>query len=143
MFIDHISMYSDKPEESKEFYEKYFNAESNDGVINDDTKSYFLSFGGGGTAKLEIVENREDLKKLKRNHIDHGFMRLAFMVDSPEEVDEKIAELKKDGYQVLKEPNANADGYYTGVILDPGDNQVEVIYGAPGGTHCPVGKQRK
>lgn len=144
MFIDHISMYSDHPEKTKEFYEKYFKGESNQGIKNEytDTLAYWLSFGGGGTAKLEIV-NRPEISNLGKNHIDLGYLRLAFMQDSQEEVDDLVNQLKADGYQVLKEPALNEDGYYSGVILDPEDNQVEIIYGRPGGLHCPTYKQRK
>lgn len=144
MFLDHISMYADNPEQTKEFYEKYFDGESNHGILNEETgtMSYFLSFGGGGTAKLEIV-NRPDIKQMLKNHIDHGYLRLAFMQDSEEDVDNKIDQLRQDGYQVIVEPHNADDGYYKGVILDPGDNQIEILYGQPGGTHCPVDKQRK
>lgn len=144
MFIDHISMYADDPVKMKEFYETYFDGESNQGFINEDTgtTSYFLSFGGGGTAKLEII-NRPDIQKMQKNHIDHGFLRLSFMQDSEEDVDEKVEELRKAGCQVIREPRIAEDGYYSAVILDPGDNQVEIIYGRPGGLHCPVDKQRK
>ena len=37
MFIDHISMYSDDPKKTKEFYEKYFGGESNQGITNEYT----------------------------------------------------------------------------------------------------------
>lgn len=144
MFLDHISMYADDPEKTKEFYEKYFGGESNHGIINEDTgtMSYFLSFGGGGTAKLEII-NRPEIKNMQKNHIDLGYLRLAFMQDSEEDVNNKIEELREAGYQIIKEPRIAEDGYYSGVVLDPGDNQVEILYGQPGGTHCPVNKQRK
>lgn len=144
MFIDHISMYSDDPEKSKEFYEKYFDGESNGGIKNDetDTISYFLSFGGGGSAKLEIVK-RPEINNYKKNHIDLGYMRLSFMQFSEEEVDKKVEELREAGYEIIQEPHISTDGYYKGLILDPGDNQVEIIYGKPGGSHCPVDKQRK
>lgn len=144
MFIDHISMYSDNPEKSKEFYETYFDGESNEALKNDetDTFSYFLSFGGGGSAKLEIIK-RPDIQRFKKNHIDLGYLRLAFMQDSEDGLKKKVEQLRNDGYQIIQEPHIGSDGYYKALILDPGDNQVELIYGRPGGLHCPVDKQRK
>ncbi len=142
MFIDHISVYSDDPRKTKEFYETYFGGESNQGIKNEesDTIAYWLSFGGGGTAKLEIIERPEE-EKMGENNLD--YLRMAFMQDSKEEVDNKIKELEEAGYQVLKEPAETEDGYYSGLILDPDDNQIELIYGRPGGLHCPTYKQRK
>lgn len=47
--IEHIAMYVDDLEGAKEFFEKYFNAKSNEKYhnIKTDFQSYFLSFDGG------------------------------------------------------------------------------------------------
>lgn len=143
MFIDHISMYADHPEKLKTFYENYFGGESNQGYKDEKTGqlSYYITFDGGGTAKLELI-HRPNMDALSKHHIDLGYVSLAFRLDTKEDVDNKIETLKKDGYVVLDMPHETEDGYYSARVLDPEDNRVELVYGLPGGLHCPVDKQR-
>ena len=56
MRIEHIAMYVNDLEATKDFFVKYFNAKSNSGYHNETTDfySYFLSFDGG--ARLEIMK---------------------------------------------------------------------------------------
>ena len=60
MKIEHIAMYVNDLEKTKDFFEKYFNAKSNSGYHNQKTdfRSYFLTFDNG--ARLEIM-NRPNL----------------------------------------------------------------------------------
>lgn len=53
MHIEHIAMYVNELEKTKEFFVKYFNATPNEGYHNktSDSRSYFLSFDN--EAKLE------------------------------------------------------------------------------------------
>ena len=55
MRIEHVAMYVNDLEKTREFFVKYFNAKSNDGYhnIKTDFRSYFLSFDDG--ARLEIM----------------------------------------------------------------------------------------
>ena len=55
MNIEHIAMYVDNLEKTRDFFVKYFNASSNSGYHNKTTnfRSYFLSFDNG--ARLEIM----------------------------------------------------------------------------------------
>ena len=41
-------------------------------------------------------------------------------------VNEKLKELKNDGYKILKGPRKTGDGYYEFETLDPDDNRIEV-----------------
>ena len=55
MHIEHIAMYVNDLEKTREFFLKYFNATSNEGYHNKTTdfRSYFLTFDNG--ARLEIM----------------------------------------------------------------------------------------
>ena len=55
MRIEHMAMYVNNLEKTKEFFVKYFDAISNEGYHNKTTdfRSYFLSFDDG--ARLEIM----------------------------------------------------------------------------------------
>lgn len=62
MRIEHIAMYVEDLEKTRDFFVKYFNAISNEGYHNKKTdfRSYFLSFGDG--ARLEIM-NKPQMEK--------------------------------------------------------------------------------
>ena len=55
MYIEHIAMYVNDLEKTKEFFIKYFGASSNEIYHNKKTdfKSYFLTFDSG--CRLEIM----------------------------------------------------------------------------------------
>ena len=62
MRIEHIAMYVEDLEKTRDFFVKYFNAISNEGYHNNKTdfRSYFLSFGDG--ARLDIM-NKPQMEK--------------------------------------------------------------------------------
>lgn len=125
MKIEHIAMYVDDLEKTKEFFIKYFNAKSN-GLYhnkNTDFKSYFLSFDEG--TRLEIMTRpvlQDEEKFLQRT----GFIHLAFSLGSKEKVDELTAILKADGFEILSGPRTTGDGYYESCVLDIEGNQIEL-----------------
>lgn len=123
--IEHIAMYVNDLEGAKEFFEKYFNAKSNEKYNNIKTgfQSYFLSFDGG--ARLEIMSKpnvEEDNKAL----IKTGYSHLAFSVGSRENVDNLTAQLKSDGFSVISGPRETGDGYYESCVLGFENNQIEI-----------------
>lgn len=126
MKINHIALYTKDLEKLKSFYEKYFNATSNEMYHNPKTglKTYFLSFEDG--ARLEIM-TRPNIEQLKQPLIHNGFIHLAFSVGSKEKVDELTNLLKNDSYTVLSGPRTTGDGYYESCILDPDGNQIEIV----------------
>lgn len=138
MRIDHISIYATDPDVQKDFYVKYFGAIPNRDSLDDNEKSYFLTFDDG--AKLEII-NREDIRRYQKNHIDLGYIRLAFGFGSKDEVDTLVDRLQEDGYQIRHYPRLTKDGYYEAVVIDPDDNQIILSYGERGGVHCPPDQQ--
>lgn len=137
MFIDHLTIYAENPEETKKFYEDYFKGQSSGELVNEETKtpSYYLTFGGGGSAKLEVAERPEGDRYLP--------IKFTFMLDSKEDVDDKVKSLEEAGYKIKRAPHDTEDGYYSGIALDPADNEVEILYGRPGGLHCALNNQRK
>lgn len=123
--IEHIAMYVNDLEGAKEFFEKYFNAKSNEKYNNIKTgfQSYFLSFDGG--ARLEIMSKpnvEEDNKAL----IKTGYSHLAFSVGNREKVDNLTAQLKSDGFSVISGPRVTGDGYYESCVLGFENNQIEI-----------------
>lgn len=125
MKIEHVAMYVNDLEKTREFFVKYFGAKSNEGYHNPKKKfrSYFLSFDG--EARLEIM-NKADQIDSEKNLAVTGFIHLAFSVGSKDKVDELTARLKSDGYEVISEPRTTGDGYYESCILDFEGNQIEI-----------------
>ena len=125
MFIEHIAMYVNNLEKTKEFFTKYFNAKASNIYHNKKTdfKSYFLTFDTG--CRLEIMTKPElvdDKKNLKRT----GFIHIAFSVGSKEKVDKLTEILKSDGYEVISGPRITGDGYYESCIVGIEENQIEI-----------------
>ncbi|MBD7914657.1 VOC family protein [Clostridium sp. Sa3CUN1] len=125
MRIEHIAMYVNDLEKAKKFFEKYFDAKSNELYHNKNTnfKSYFLTFDDG--ARLEIM-NKPEMNDSEKNLVQTGFIHIAFSVGSKEKVDELTMELKKDGYNVISGPRTTGDGYYESCIVGIEGNQIEI-----------------
>ena len=125
MRIEHIAMYVNDLEATKDFFETYFNAKSNEGYHNVNTgfRSYFLTFEGN--CRLEIM-NKPDMPDGHISQKQTGFIHMAFSVGSKAEVDELTSQLKEGGYQVISGPRTTGDGYYESCIVDIEGNQIEI-----------------
>lgn len=125
MKIDHVAMYVNDLEKTKQFFIDYLNAKSNDIYHNQKTdfKSYFLSFDDG--ARLEIM-NKPQMVDLEKSINRTGLIHLAFSVGGKEAVDELTSRLKEDGYQVISGPRITGDGYYESCIVAIEGNQIEI-----------------
>ncbi len=125
MKIEHVAMYVEDLERSKEFFVKYFNAVPNNMYHNKKTdfRSYFLSFDDG--ARLEIM-NKPQIKDNSEKTERKGYAHIAFSLGSAENVDRLTAELKSDGYTVISEPRKTGDGYYESCIVDLEGNLIEL-----------------
>ena len=125
MKIEHIAMYVTDLERTKEFFEKYFGARSNNGYHNPTTdfRSYFLSFDDG--ARIEIM-NKPEMDDASKSITRTGFIHIAFSVGSKERVDELTAQMKKDGDEVISDPRTTGDGYYESCIIGVEGNQIEI-----------------
>ena len=123
--IEHIAMYVKDLEGAKEFFEKYFNAKSNEKYHNVKTgfRSYFLSFDEG--SRLEIM-SKPNVADDKKTLTKTGYAHLAFSVGSREKVDELTYQLEADGYSVISGPRVTGDGYYESCVLGFENNQIEI-----------------
>ena len=125
MYIEHIAMYVNDLEKTRDFFTKYLGAKSNDLYHNQKTnfKSYFLSFEDG--ARLEIM-NKPDLIDDEKSLQRTGFIHIAFSVGSKEKVNILTDELKSEGYTVISGPRTTGDGYYESCIIGIEGNQIEL-----------------
>ncbi|MBE6072779.1 MAG: glyoxalase [Clostridium butyricum] len=125
MKIEHIAMYVNDLEKTKEFFVTYLGAKSNDVYHNKNTnfRSYFLTFDDG--ARLEIM-NKPNMEDADKTLTRTGFIHIAFSVGSKEKVDELTERLKKDGYEVISGPRTTGDGYYESCVIGIEGNQIEI-----------------
>lgn len=125
MRIEHIAMYVNELEKTKEFFVKYFNATPNEGYHNktSDFRSYFLSFDDG--ARLEIM-NKPKIEDVEKTLTRTGYIHVAFSLGSREAVDKLTAQMKNDGYEVISGPRTTGDGYYESCIIGIEGNQIEI-----------------
>ena len=125
MRIEHIAMYVNDLEKTKDFFVRYFHATSNDGYHNQKTdfRSYFLTFDDGARLEIMTRPNLEDPdKSLNRT----GYIHLAFSVGSREAVNALTEQLRSDGYSVISGPRTTGDGYYESCVVGIEGNQVEI-----------------
>ncbi len=125
MKIEHIAMYVNDLEATKEFFITYLEATSNNGYHNQKTgfRSYFLSFENG--ARLEIM-NKPGILDTRKMLAQTGYIHIAFSVGSHEKVDALTQKLKNNGYEVISGPRTTGDGYYESCIVGVEGNQIEI-----------------
>lgn len=125
MHIEHIAMYVNDLEATRDFFVKYFHATSNGGYHNKTTdfRSYFLSFDDG--ARLEIM-NKPQMEDGEKTVTRTGYIHIAFRLGSKKAVDELTEKLRNDGYSVISGPRITGDGYYESCIVGIEGNQIEI-----------------
>ena len=125
MRIEHIAIWVSDLDLMRQFYEKYFNALSNQKYHNNRTgfMSYFLWFEN--SARIEIM-TRPDILQERSKDITLGYAHFAFSVGSKEKVLGLTELLRNDGYTIVGEPRTTGDGYFESVIQDPEGNLVEI-----------------
>ena len=126
MRIEHIAMYVNDLETTKDFFVKYFNATSNEVYHNKTTDfcSYFLNFDDG--ARLEIM-NKPQMADDEININRTGYIHIAFSLGSKAAVDALTERIKNDGYDVISGPRTTGDGYYESCIVGIEGNQIEIM----------------
>ena len=125
MKINHIALYTNQLEEMKHFYERYFDAKSNEVYYNEKKqfRSYFLTFEEN--VRLEIMEKPNvEVKDSSKESL--GFVHIAFSVGSKENVEQLTKRLVDDGYSLYSEPRVTGDGYYESCVGDPDGNRIEI-----------------
>ena len=95
MKIEHLAIWVKDLEGMKIFYQKYFNAQSNELYTNTSKnfRSYFLSFESG--CRLELMHKPEipnNLNNLENQNI--GLIHFAVSVGSKEKVDQLTEQLR-------------------------------------------------
>ena len=125
MKIEHIAVYVQDLEKTRDFFVKYFAAKSNAMYHNPNTdfKSYFLSFDDG--ARLEIMQ-KPGVEAQTENQMRTGFIHMAISVGSKEQVDTLTETLKQDGYTVTIGPRTTGDGYYESCVVAVEGNLIEI-----------------
>lgn len=125
MKIDHLAMYINDLEATKEFFIRYFGATANEMYHNPKTglKTHFLTFEDG--SRLEIM-TRPDVIDTEKNVLQNGYIHLAFSVGGKDKVDTLTEILRTNGYQVISGPRMTGDGFYESCILGPENNQIEI-----------------
>ncbi|MBQ8788187.1 MAG: VOC family protein [Oscillospiraceae bacterium] len=125
MFIDHVAIYVNDLESTKDFFVKYFAAVPGEIYRNEKTgfSSYFLGFENG--AKLEIM-NRPEIKKEEKPILKSGYAHLAFSLGSKSAVDELTKKLKTDGFEITNGPRTTGDGFYESAFVGIEGNIIEL-----------------
>jgi lactoylglutathione lyase len=126
MRIEHIAVWTDDLEKTKEFYVKYFGAKFGNKYENPSKgfSSYFLEFVDG--ARLELMR-KETVTQGQPYEVEQlGYAHMAFSLGSKAAVDQLTALLKQDGYPVLDGPRTTGDGYYESVVIDCSGNRIEL-----------------
>jgi lactoylglutathione lyase len=127
MHIEHIALWTSQMERMKDFYEKYFQASTGKMYQNlsKGFESCFLSFSTGARLELMQQADRQEIV-IQEGDVYHGYAHISWGAGSVQAVDELTEQLRRDGYQVLRDPRYTGDGYYESVISDPDGNQVEI-----------------
>ena len=125
MRIEHIAMYVNDLDATRDSFVRYFNAKSNEGYHNKTTdfRSYFLSFDNG--ARLEIM-NKPIMQDSEKELARTGYVHIAFSLGSKAAVDTLTEVLNHDGYDVISGPRTTGDGYYESCIIGIEGNQIEI-----------------
>lgn len=127
MKIEHIAIWVKDLEKMRSFYEKYFDAQSNDRYHNPIKQfySYFLSFSSG--SRLELMSRVDVVKEIDTNVGPYiGITHMAISVGSKDRVLTLTEEIRSAGYKVIGEPRTTGDGYFESVIADPEGNHIEI-----------------
>lgn len=125
MRVEHVAMYVNDLEATKDFFITFFGATANDLYHNQKTglRTYFLTFEDN--TRLEIM-TRPDMVSSEKALMQTGFTHLAFSVGNKEKVDKLTTQLKEAGFEVISGPRTTGDGYYESCILGPEGNQIEI-----------------
>ncbi len=124
MRIEHVAIWVTDLEQSREFFNRYFNATTGERYENPTRQfvSYFLTFPDDG-ARLELMA-KPGLDAAKAESI--GWAHLAISLGSETAVDALALRLTNEGYRVVDGPRRTGDGYYEAVVLGPDEIRIEI-----------------
>lgn len=122
--ITHIGIYTMDLERLRAFYEKYFDAKSNEKYVNNTGfSSYFLTIEGD--VRIELMTHTELTEGVYADKIS-GVSHIAFSLGSKEAVEELTQRLIADGYKMYLPPRSTGDGYFESCMSDPDGNRIEL-----------------
>ncbi len=127
MKFEHIAVWVNDLEATRDFYIRYFGMSCSKKYVNSKKQysSFFLSFNNSET-RFEIM-HRPDISEFVGNKgMTNGLAHISISVGSKKKVDELTEIIRLDGYPVAGEPRTTGDGYYESVVLDPEGNYVEI-----------------
>lgn len=126
MVIAHIALWTQRLEELRDFYVRYFGGVSNELYVNPakEFESYFIRFGDG--CQLELMR-RTDIRD-RAEGVQLGLCHFALGCRSKDEVLALTERLRADGYRIAGEPRTSGDGYFESVVADPDGNLVELVF---------------
>ena len=125
MVIEHVAMYVNDLEKTRDFFVDFLDGKANDGYHNKKTgfRSYFVSFDGG--SRIEVM-NKPDMTDDNKGLNRTGYAHIAFSTGSKERVDELTERIRNAGYVVISDPRTTGDGYYESCIVAIEGNQIEL-----------------
>jgi lactoylglutathione lyase len=126
--LEHVAIWVVDLEGMRAFYEKYFDARSNQKYENARKRftSYFLTFPGGG--RLELM-HRPDIPRIPNAPTSPefiGYAHLAVELGSRAAVDALTKRLQDAGCALLNGPRQTGDGYYESMVADPEGNRIVI-----------------
>lgn len=127
MKIEHIAIWTEDLEVTREFYTKYFDMTCGEKYTNAQKhfSSYFLSFKDSPT-RIELMQRPDILKYKDKKGFTNGLTHLAISVGSEEVVNSITEKLRANKFIIQGEPRTTGDGYYESVVLDPEGNLIEI-----------------
>ncbi len=126
MKLEHIAIWTDHPEQLRDYYVKHLGGKPNEKYVNPTTgfESYFLTFHSG--ARLEIMSKAGLSENTDSDFNRKGYIHMAFEMNSKAEVDAKAIEMAEGGFPILKGPRITGDGYYEFETVDVDGNKIEI-----------------
>ncbi len=124
MRIDHVALWTERLEELRDFYMRYFGGRSNDKYVNPAKgfESYFIAFGDG--CRLELMRRTDIHERAQQPQL--GFCHLAFGCAERSEVLALTERLRSEGHRIVGEPRTTGDGCFESVVADPDGNLIEI-----------------
>lgn len=126
MRINHIAVNCLDIEHTKQFFQKYFNAQEGAEYHNPKTglHSWMLLFPSG-SMKMELM-SWPDTMPVERQKHGQGLTHISMSVESQEAVNSLTQSLEAEGYQRLSGPRITGDGYYESCVLGPENLEIEI-----------------
>ena len=127
MKIDHLAIWTENLEATKDFYVTYFGMLCSEKYTNEAKHftAYFLSFKDSST-RIELMQRPDIVADKNTKGLTNGLTHFAISVGSKELVDSLTEKLRADKHIIHSEPRTTGDGYYESVVLDPEGNLVEI-----------------